>query len=77
MQSDWLVRTPIYFAAFIALCFGVYRLADALTACQIGNGCTGNGTQPAYGNLLIGGKNGRADDRPVSNGELSEADRGR
>ena len=30
----------------------------APTVCQIGNGCTGTSTAPAYGNILIGGKNG-------------------
>lgn len=32
--------------------------ADAATVCNIFNGCTGTSSAPAYGQLLIGGKNG-------------------
>jgi|GEM_PF-6066459 len=40
----------------------LFLLATAVqaapTVCQIGNGCTATSTAPAYGNILIGGKNG-------------------
>ena len=32
--------------------------ANAVTVCQIGNGCTGTSTAPAYGKVLVGGQNG-------------------
>jgi hypothetical protein len=37
----------------------MYRIATAAqTVCEIGNGCTGTSSLPAYGNPLIGSKSG-------------------
>jgi hypothetical protein len=53
-----------YLAAYIVLIAALAiasifaTRADARTICDIFNGCTGTSTAPAYGQLLIGGKNG-------------------
>jgi hypothetical protein len=52
------IAAAILFAllGIILIRSGVAQAAP--TACQVGNGCTGTTTAPAYGKLLIGGKNG-------------------
>jgi hypothetical protein len=52
------ISAIIALLTFLILCFGFVRLAHAATVCQIFNGCTGTSSLPAYGNVLIGGKNG-------------------
>lgn len=56
------MRRPYIFAAFslaiVALLFAFAVRAEAATVCNIFSGCTGTSTTPAYGQLLIGGKNG-------------------
>src|SRR5580700_8448118 len=56
------MRRPYYIAAFIALIAAVLLAstirADAITVCNIFNGCIGTSTAPAYGQLLVGGKSG-------------------
>ncbi|HLH93533.1 MAG TPA: hypothetical protein VKW08_00300 [Xanthobacteraceae bacterium] len=49
----------LIFLGIIGLATIVYvGIAQAVTVCQIGNGCTGTSTGPSYGQVLIGGKNG-------------------
>src|SRR5271156_326536 len=56
------MRRSLYIAASIALAaafaLAVNVPASAATICNIFNGCTGTSTAPAYGQVLIGGKNG-------------------
>jgi hypothetical protein len=59
MEEKWFERILVA-AAIIGLLVLLYAnlVYAAPTVCQICNGCTGRSTTPAYGSLLIGGKNG-------------------
>src|SRR3984957_18801094 len=56
------MRRPYFFSGFVlliaAILIGFAIRAEAKTAAEIFNGGTGTSTAPAYGQLLIGGKNG-------------------
>src|SRR5580704_16515963 len=56
MRRALYIAIGLALAAAIALAFNVP--ASAATICNIFNGGTGTSTAPAYGQLLIGGKNG-------------------
>src|SRR6202453_628449 len=56
MRRTLYIAAGIALAAAFALAFNVP--ASAATICNIFLGCTGTSTAPAYGQVLIGGRNG-------------------
>jgi len=59
MKSNFAFISAVIIFLLAIIAFSVAHTADAATTvCNIFNGCTGTSTTPAYGQVLIGGKNG-------------------
>jgi hypothetical protein len=56
-RFNYLAASIVLLAALAIACIFAAR-AEAATFCNLLNGCTGTSTIPAYGQILIGGRNG-------------------